>query len=640
MDDYMNNYNYYQPPPGPPGSEMYGQPQQPPIGALGLEDGMGGMPKPNDPPPPPPVVICPTEVDHINVTLEKNQQCECKDCGKLFNSVWYLKQHAVKHSNDRPFKCKFCFKTYKFRSNLYQHKCPERQKSLQQRRRGGGGGSLISPNPKKLEMNQMIKTKVEPIPIMHNTEEPQIPMCPPPHCYSETEDNDAPITYGLVIQNLDQNQLQQQQQQQMQMQQQQHMQPVQNNNFPMTMDPLMNDAENAFDKDFDCVRGQQLPTQQIEAFVQKNKQKLFSCRKCRVLLPTEESYLRHSASHSGDDLFPYKCTNCRQAFENDKELQKHAQHHSLEEGPWRCDECCGQFRSSVALKRHKDQCRPCFIPPVQNNIMVSVHSPFDPFSFIPAENEHLFLPVCDELARGGTDSGVGSEGSPNSMSQASPDRSGMSMEDAFNIINDKKKDKEDDEDSGFRSRLNSVTQSCSPDSFASHNGESPPRKLSGNASHDPSVSFLGGYGTGPAYGQQLFFEQPAGTVGGEHRFDMLAEEPIFLQMSKASLISLPSTAFSTVDIQLAPVIIQSITRSMKEMSIDSEVSSRFDSDFDACFSDDNNVWKNDGYDKPASELEITNEHQKLFALILMLIAVYVNTVIEKYISVFSILSQL
>lgn len=60
--------------------------------------------------PPPPVVICPTEVDNVNITLEKNQQCACKDCGKLFNSVWYLKQHAVKHSNDRPFRCKFCYK--------------------------------------------------------------------------------------------------------------------------------------------------------------------------------------------------------------------------------------------------------------------------------------------------------------------------------------------------------------------------------------------------------------------------------------------------------------------------------------------------------------------------------------------------
>jgi hypothetical protein len=43
-------------------------------------------------PPPPPIVISPAEVDHISITLEKNQQCACADCGKLFNSVWYLKQ--------------------------------------------------------------------------------------------------------------------------------------------------------------------------------------------------------------------------------------------------------------------------------------------------------------------------------------------------------------------------------------------------------------------------------------------------------------------------------------------------------------------------------------------------------------------
>lgn len=66
-------------------------------------------------PPPsflPPIVISPSDIDNISIQLEKNQQCACKDCGKLFNSVWYLKQHAVKHSNDRPFKCKFCLKVF------------------------------------------------------------------------------------------------------------------------------------------------------------------------------------------------------------------------------------------------------------------------------------------------------------------------------------------------------------------------------------------------------------------------------------------------------------------------------------------------------------------------------------------------
>uniref|UniRef100_A0AC35GBN3 C2H2-type domain-containing protein n=1 Tax=Panagrolaimus sp. PS1159 TaxID=55785 RepID=A0AC35GBN3_9BILA len=92
----------------------------------------GTAPSGDYPPPPSPVVIDPTDIDKISIQLEKNQQCRCKSCNKLFNSVWYLKQHAVKHSNDRPFQCKFCRKTYKFRSNLYQHKCPERNRQLGQ----------------------------------------------------------------------------------------------------------------------------------------------------------------------------------------------------------------------------------------------------------------------------------------------------------------------------------------------------------------------------------------------------------------------------------------------------------------------------------------------------------------------------
>jgi hypothetical protein len=40
----------------------------------------------------PPIVISPSDVDNISIQLEKNQQCACRDCGKLFNSVWYLKQ--------------------------------------------------------------------------------------------------------------------------------------------------------------------------------------------------------------------------------------------------------------------------------------------------------------------------------------------------------------------------------------------------------------------------------------------------------------------------------------------------------------------------------------------------------------------
>ncbi|KIH68450.1 hypothetical protein ANCDUO_01217 [Ancylostoma duodenale] len=96
----------------------------------------------------------------------------------------------------------------------------------------------------------------------------------------------------------------------------------------------------------------------------------------------------------------------------------------------------------------------------------------------------------------------------------------------------KKKDKEDDEDSGFRSRVNSVTQSCSPASSSafSSEGGSPQRKISTSEVPDSANSYtLGegkvqyvcsrntaektvtGYGTGPTYGQQLF--HPFDSIG-------------------------------------------------------------------------------------------------------------------------------
>ncbi|KAK6761693.1 hypothetical protein RB195_022683 [Necator americanus] len=197
-------------------------------------------------PPPPPVVICPTEVDTINVTLEKNQQCACKDCGKLFNSVWYLKQHAVKHSNDRPFKCKFCFKTYKFRSNLYQHKCPDRQKQMIQgnRRRGGPG---VSPSSRRLETNQLLKSKIE-------TSANQEDSATCRSSISDSEDNDLPITYGLVIHKLEE---------------------ISQNSFaahhPQSENILVESGEKH--RPPDCVRSQPLPQEEIDAYIARNKAK-------------------------------------------------------------------------------------------------------------------------------------------------------------------------------------------------------------------------------------------------------------------------------------------------------------------------------------------------------------------------------
>ncbi|VDK58967.1 unnamed protein product [Cylicostephanus goldi] len=162
------------------------------------------------------------------------------------------------------------------------------------------------------------------------------------------------------------------------------------------------------------------------------------------------------------------------------------------------------YRSPLALRRHLDQCRQCYIAPIQNEIMVSVHSPFDAFSFIPSEGEGMFS----------FESSIKDNGGIYDLDyHATARRSSLPVDiDPFDMFASKKKEKEDDEDSGFRSRVNSVTQSSPASSSAfSSEGGSPQRKTSTAEVPEVTNYTLGGYGTGPTYGQQLF--QPFESIG-------------------------------------------------------------------------------------------------------------------------------
>lgn len=219
--------------------------------------------------------------------------------------------------------------------------------------------------------------------------------------------------------------------------------------------------------------------------------------------------MRHAAAHNREDMFPYKCGSCRQAFESNRDLQRHSAVHTLLT-PWKCDHCSGVFKSSPALRRHKDQCRACDLPQEQNDILVSVHSPLDPYSFIPGETDPNFL--IPELKQPSPDSGV--ENSPENPQRPSPERNLLDqMVDPFEMYG-KRKEKEDDEDSGFRSRLNSgtgycricrkwrisVTQSSPGSSVFSNEGASPHRKIS----DEQSQLFQDGFGGTSSYVPPLF----------------------------------------------------------------------------------------------------------------------------------------
>uniref|UniRef100_A0A0R3RHQ8 C2H2-type domain-containing protein n=1 Tax=Elaeophora elaphi TaxID=1147741 RepID=A0A0R3RHQ8_9BILA len=316
--------------------------------------------------PPPPVVICPTEVDNVNITLEKNQQCACKDCGKLFNSVWYLKQHAVKHSNDRPFRCKFCYKTYKFRSNLYQHKCPDRTKN----------GNI--PFNKRLMYRLTVNQS-----HLFDTRELSL---------QQTSERIAPTDFGHFLSNRP--------------------------NFPLPITPVERHIE-LIDVPAEAITSEALTKQQVELreviapkrqleqpvidnYLQKNKNKLYQCRKCKLQFPTRGYLTRHTAQHNELEQISVQCELCPQRFAIDLELRKHTELHSRDSGII-CAKCSAPFRSMLALRRHRNQSRQC----------MSLASSFsnqtiDEYAYIDAveaeaqmSSQTALAPVTDNFGEGG-----------------------------------------------------------------------------------------------------------------------------------------------------------------------------------------------------------------------------------------------
>ncbi|VDM96275.1 unnamed protein product [Thelazia callipaeda] len=260
--------------------------------------------------PPPPVVICPTEVDNVNITLEKNQQCACKDCGKLFNSVWYLKQHAVKHSNDRPFRCKFCYKTYKFRSNLYQHKCPDRTKN----------GNMLSYRP--FSKRLMCRITVNQSHLFD-------------HRRSQIENRDFTLPTRSVEQCSEEIAV--------------PVEPI--SPEVLTIKQQMELREITAPKIF-------LDQAAIDNYLEKYRNKLYQCRKCKLQFPSRGYLSRHTAHHNELEQLSVLCEMCPQRFQTDFELRKHSELHSKDSGIF-CPNCNASFRSMLALRRHRNQCREC-----------------------------------------------------------------------------------------------------------------------------------------------------------------------------------------------------------------------------------------------------------------------------------------
>lgn len=57
-------------------------------------------------------------------------KCVCSHCGKRFSNRSRLALHENKHSEDRPFKCHICNKSYKHKNNLTAHLASVHEKKM------------------------------------------------------------------------------------------------------------------------------------------------------------------------------------------------------------------------------------------------------------------------------------------------------------------------------------------------------------------------------------------------------------------------------------------------------------------------------------------------------------------------------
>ncbi|XP_069819744.1 zinc finger protein 665-like [Dendropsophus ebraccatus] len=93
-----------------------------------------------------------------------------------------------------------------------------------------------------------------------------------------------------------------------------------------------------------------VPSSSSSSFVEKNKEKPYSCSKCERSFVQKSDLIRHQGTHTGEK--PFVCVECGKCFARKSNLVQHKRCHTGEK-PFLCAQCGKGFSQKIDLIQHQ-----------------------------------------------------------------------------------------------------------------------------------------------------------------------------------------------------------------------------------------------------------------------------------------------
>lgn len=236
------------------------------------------------------------------------------------------------------FFVSFFFQTYRFRSNLYQHKCPSRDRACElngsrksssqkspSKRKPTSSSSTTSPSTYCAYADDGSSTsgkKNSPKKLSNNSLSSSNGGATNATTTSANSTASVDATFNNKLQNWD----------------------------------VISDGGSYVSPTGSPQKFSPSPTnEEIQQFLDRHKDQLHKCPQCKMLFPSREYLTRHMSWHDVEES-KVKCTFCSELFDNDQQYGLHKQSH-VPHSVHICFKCKGKFCHRLALKKHLAKCR-------------------------------------------------------------------------------------------------------------------------------------------------------------------------------------------------------------------------------------------------------------------------------------------